>query len=459
MQRRSTAIAAIGALLLAAAAPASDAADIHHRPHRHQARGQSDGDAALRQEVEALKAQVQALQVRLDSQAQAQQQTAAQVQASAQQAQSAQAQAAQADVQGAQDRIDTIPGEVKTEVAREVPKPGWRANTKVGGLMFGDVSYIHNSSDGVAQPNTGTSYDIKRFYIILDHTFNDMFSANMTTDFTYDSGPAAATQLYIKKAYLQVKFSPALIVRLGAADLPWVPLVEDVYGYRYVENVMLARDGFGTTVDWGVHAFGSFGGGIFSYAVSAIDGSGYKKPAIGTANRVDNIDLEGRLSANVDHFIVAVGGYTGKLGHDVVGAPTFATAERADALIAYVNSRFRVGGEYFWAKNWNDVTQVNPALRNTSGGYSAFGSFNLTRKWAVFGRYDLVYPKDTATPAEHDRYFNVGVSFQPVEIVDLALVYKRDRVDDGLFSTSNGTIGGLRSGAYDEIGLFTRTRF
>ncbi len=42
-----------------------------------------------------------------------------------------------------------------------------------------------------------------------------------------------ASQLFIKKAYLQAKYDPAFTIRLGAADLPWVPFVEGIYGYRY----------------------------------------------------------------------------------------------------------------------------------------------------------------------------------------------------------------------------------
>ncbi len=54
----------------------------------------------------------------------------------------------------------------------------------------------------------GINFDIKRFYIGVDHTFNSMFSANVTTDTTYDSGSSTG-QIYIKKAYLQAKIDPA----------------------------------------------------------------------------------------------------------------------------------------------------------------------------------------------------------------------------------------------------------
>lgn len=238
-----------------------------------------------------------------------------------------------------------------------------------------------------------------------------------------------------------------------------MPFVEGLYGYRYVENTLIDRTKFGTSTDWGLHAFGTLPGGIVSYQVSVVDGNGFKKPATGVANRTDSVDVEGRLSATYDHFTAAVGGYAGKLGHDVVGTPTYNTAERFDAIVAYTNDRFRLGGEYFWARHWNDVTQPVESLTNTSDGLGAFASFNFTPKIALFGRYDYVRPQKDTAPSFHDNYFNLGVSYKPIKPLDFALVYKRDAVDDGLFSTSNGVIGGTVNGTYDEIGLFSQVNF
>jgi type II secretory pathway pseudopilin PulG len=450
--------AALGVLAASAFAGEAQARPVHH--HHVRAAAGSDDDE-LKLEVQELREQVHALEGRLDSQSQGQQQAQAQAQAAQSQAQAAQAQAqaAQLQAQTAQAQIQTLPTQVATEVKKDTPKKGWEANTKVGATMFGDISNINAKSDGVDQANNGTNYDIKRFYIIIDHKFNNVFSANVTTDFNYDSGPAAATQLYLKKAYLQAKLSDALVIRLGSADLPWVPFVEGVYGYRYVENVLIDRTKFGTSADWGVHVLGSLNNGMFNYAVSAVDGSGYKKPAIGTANRTDYIDLEGRANVNIAHFTAAVGGYTGKLGKEIAGVQTYHTAQRFDALLAYTDKRMRVGGEYFYAKDWNDVLQPDPAKTNSSDGYSVFASYNFTPKVAVFGRYDWVKPKRSTTPGETDNYFNVGVSYEPIQVVDFALLYKRDKVDDGLFSTSNGVIGGVKSGTYDEVGLFTQVKF
>ncbi len=459
MSRQTPYTAGAALIAIAAAVVAAPAEAKVIRRHAHHAVAPKPDPRE--EELRELRDEVKTLTARLDAK-DAQDQ---QAQAQTQQAQAA-AQAAVSQVQEVQTQTDaqikTIPAQVQTAVAA-IPKPkvGWWGDTSISGRMYYDVTSIDQKSDGVKQAQNGVNFDVKRFYVSVDHTFNKTFSADITTDFTYDSGPASATQLYIKKAYLQAKLSDALVIRLGSTDLPWVPFVEDIYGYRYVDNVMIDRTKFGTSADWGAHVMGKLpaGGVTINYAFSAVNGAGYKKPGIGTANRSKGIDLEGRVSASYMNFTAAVGGYTGKLGKDVEGLTTYNTAQRFDALLAYTDKRIRIGGEYFYAKDWNDVTQANPLLTNSSEGYSVFGSFKLTDQVGVFGRYDWVKPKrDTAT-AFDDNYFNVGVSFSPAKIVDFALVYKRDKVDNGLLSTSNGTIGGVVSGTYDEIGLWSQFRW
>ncbi|MEI9965556.1 MAG: hypothetical protein WDM92_13695 [Caulobacteraceae bacterium] len=87
------------------------------------------------------------------------------------------------------------------------------------------------------------------------------------------------------------------------------------------------------------------------------------------------------------------------------------------------------------------MTQANPALTNTTEGYSAFGSFKFNSQFGVFGRYDWVKPRRDTSPNMNDNYFNVGISYSPAKIVDFALVYKRDKIDSGAWGTSNGVIG------------------
>ena len=441
--------AALGAIIVAGAAPAQARAHKHAAAHKAAASGRDAVDPRDL-EIRALEAKVDALTQRLDAAESAQQ-------ATAQQAQSAQAAAANAltQSQAAQTQVASVQKQVPP--LENAIKTGWFANTKVSGKAYFNVSNIRQKSDGVDSAQNGTQAELKRFYLSVDHKFDNIFSANLTTDFRYSAnGTSKDVLVYVKKAYVQATLAPELYVRVGSADLPWVPFVEGLYGYRFVENTLIDRTKFGTSADWGVHAGGTFGKGIVSYAVSAINGAGYKT----LSRSSDSIDLEGRVSVNpIKPITLAVGAYTGKLGKSAANLPDSATPHRAtrfNAVAAYTDKRIRAGVEYFAAKNWNNVTS---AVSDKSNGWSAFGSFAFTPKILVFGRYDWVKPSRDINPDLKDHYFNVGLDFKPIAPLDLALVYKRDRARNGFISTSNGTIGGLDRGMYDEIGLFGQVAF
>jgi hypothetical protein len=450
VHHRLAAGAALGVIALAAAAPADAKAKAHRHTtvHKHHVDAR---DAKIRE----LEAKVDALTQRLDAQETAQQATAQQAQTAQAAATSAQTQAATALSQS--QAATTEVAQIKVTPLPKPPAPGWWGGTSISGKAFFNVSNIDQKSDGVASAQNGTQAELKRFYLIVDHKFNDVFSADLTTDFRYNTnGTSKDTLVYVKKAYLQAKLNPAFMLRVGAADLPWVPFVESVYGYRFVENTLIDRTKFGTSADWGVHVLGTFGNNLVSYQVSAINGMGYKTLTRGT----DTIDLEGRISVNpIKTVTLAVGGYTGKLGKSAANLPDTATphrAERFDALAAYTDKRIRAGVEYFAAKNWNNVTS---ASNDKSDGWSVFGSFAFTPQILAFGRYDWVKPSKDIKPALKDHYFNVGLDYKPIPPLDLALVYKRDRANNGTISTSNGTIGGVDHGTYDEFGLFGQFAF
>jgi hypothetical protein len=380
------------------------------------------------EQIAALQAQIQALQTQVNQLQAAQAATAAQVAAA--------------------------PAPVPVASAPKIDLPGWMKGTTISGKVFANVSSIDHESDGANLVDNGTQTELKRFYFGIDHKFNDTFSANLTTDFRYNSnGTSKDALVFVKKAYVQAKIAPEFFVRVGAADLPWIPFVESLYGYRFVEPVLADRTKFGTSTDWGVHVGGSFLDGKISYAASAINGAGYK-----TLSRNSNtIDLEGRISASpVKNVTLGVGGYSGKLGKSSDVTQTEHRATRWNAVAAYTNQRIRAGVEYFQAKNWNNVATL---AEDKSSGWSAFGSFAFTPKLAVFGRYDWVKPTKETNPALKENYFNVGLNYKPIKEIDLALVYKRDSARNGFISTANGTIGGLDKGTYDEFGIFSQFAF
>ncbi len=337
----------------------------------------------------------------------------------------------------------------------------WAANTKVGGKSYIDFTHIQQKTKGHAVDPTGYGADVKRFYLAIDHTFDEVWSGNLTTDFNYVSGDSE-TQLFVKKAYLQAKLSDAAVLRAGSADLPWVPYVEDMYGFRYVENTLIDRLKFGTSADWGLHAGGKLADGVLNYAVSAVNGNGYKNPS-----RSNTVDFSARVGVEpVKGLNVGADYYRGKLGQDTETGPGTRTASRWDAVVAYANPTFRVGAEYFNAQNYkattNPVLTANPS--DEANGYSVWASVNPTERVSLFARYDHAKPNKKTNSSLKDNYYNAGVSYVATKNVDIALVYKYEKVENGSISTSNGTIGDQAAvnpgdGTYSEIGVWSQLKF
>lgn len=315
----------------------------------------------------------------------------------------------------------------------------WADSTKINGVMYTDFTNIDQTSNGAKTNSSGNGLDVKRFYLSISHQFNDIWSANLTTDFNYSSVDGE-TQLFVKKAYVQGTFSKLATLQVGSANMPWIPFVEDWYGYRYVENTLTDRLHYANSADWGVHLLGD--NGMFNYQVSMVNGGGYKKPA-----RSNSVDFAGRLGFQpIKGLMIAVGGYSGDLGHDTASAsPVINTAHRYDAMVAYKANGLRLGAEYFHASNWNNVTSPKTDLAT---GYSLWGSYDFGPA-AIFARYDEAKPSKDLDSSLKDTYYNAGVSFPLTKGVDLALAYKHERLKDNT-STDTKT---------NEIGAWAQIKF
>jgi len=380
-------------------------------------------------------------------------------------------------------------------------------NTTVGSQVFADVSHISNEQAANSVAPDGTGFDVKRFYLIVDHMFNDVWSANLTTDAQYISSPSvsvttapvaagtkpvtvttsttnsgAVTEVFIKKLYLQAKFDDAFVLHAGSFSSPWTNFAEGLYSYRWIEKTTTDRLGFANTADWGLHATGSFGDTGVNYALSAVNGNGYKNPS-----RSKDVDFEGQANwVSPFGVTVGVGFYEGHLGQVTAANQDFDknTASRLNAAINYQWEGLRVGGEYFVAKNYKTVNSLTAGTFGTSaviattatgivpsdkaGGGSVWASYAFLEQYSVFARYDDTTLSKDRLSGLKDKYFNLGVGYKPIKQIDTALVYKYEKVDNGSTSISgadaNGsyTIGGtnaLTSGKFSEVGVYMAYKF
>lgn len=324
--------------------------------------------------------------------------------------------------------------------------------TKIQGRVFADFTSKENKTDaGVKSSDSGVGVDVKRFYFTLTHEFDKTWSAQFQSDIG-DQG-ARRYDVFVKKAYVQGKYSDALAVRVGSADTPWIPFAENMYTMRYFEQTITDTLGFGTSADWGVHVLGKFAGGKVDYQVSALNGKGYSNPT-----RTETVDFEGRVTIKpIAGFTLGLGGYSGKLGNETKTTPAKHTAERLNAFAGWTGSRVNVGVEYFQAKNWKNVTTD---ATDKADGYSIWAQFALNKTMRIFARYDQADPSKDLAPAKQITYYNLGFEKQFNKSVTGNIGYKYAETDGGAVSTGNGGVGaGAISGKYQEIGVWAVYNF
>jgi hypothetical protein len=215
--------------------------------------------------------------------------------------------------------------------------------------------------------------------------------------------------------------------------MPWIPYVENLYGFRYVEKTLTDRLSFGNSADWGLNASGKVAG-IVDYSVSGVDGGGFKNPT-----RTKRMDFEGRVGFTpFDNAVIAVGGYSGTLGKETQLVNAKHTADRVDFLAAYAKGNTRFGAEYFQAKNWNNVLTT---ATDKSDGYALWGSYGLGEMATIFARYDHAHTSKDLDPSLTDKYFNAGVEFALTKGLKIAAVYKNEDLKDHVNNTKTQELG------------------
>ena len=153
----------------------------------------------------------------------------------------------------------------KPVVAPAFPK------TTISGRAYADFSSKENKDKGtgVKTSDSGVGIDFKRFYFTVNHDFDAIWSAQFQSDIG-DQG-AKRYDVFVKKAFIQAKISPAAIFRLGSADTPWIPFVEGQYGLRYFEQTITDHLSYGASADWGIHFLGNVMNDKVSYQVSLLN--------------------------------------------------------------------------------------------------------------------------------------------------------------------------------------------
>jgi hypothetical protein len=191
----------------------------------------------------------------------------------------------------------------------------------------------------------GSVFSLERGYFRIEPTFNDKVKGRFNVDFFSDEDGLDGAGLKLKYAYLdfhevfpipESKISAGLIKHYFGTIYDWE--------YISIQKALEDKEKVASSTDYGLALYGYLPGGFGEYAVSLLNGEGYKKTGA-------DVDKEPEIDANLR--IIPIPGLT-------IGGSVLFESDESDRL-AYAGvghfskGPFELWGEYL-VSDMNDIT-------------------------------------------------------------------------------------------------------
>lgn len=126
---------------------------------------------------------------------------------------------------------------------------------KLSGLLFGDYFWMAENHDPDLEGENG--FWIRRIYLTYDRELSDSFSARVRLEMSGEGDFVSSAKMrpVVKDAYLEWERGEHAFTA-GISNTPTWALVEEVWGYRSVEQTPLDLQAFGSSRDFGIAAEG-----------------------------------------------------------------------------------------------------------------------------------------------------------------------------------------------------------
>jgi hypothetical protein len=158
---------------------------------------------------------------------------------------------------------------------------------KVGFTLFADYTYTDSppgkKADGSDfNPN---SFNVSRAYINVTGQLHHLFSFRITPDITRETGTGSSLNgsltFRLKYGYGQLNMDDWLVkgswARFGLQQTPYIDYAEGIYRYRFQSTIMVDRDGFLTSSDFGLSSHVNLPDNYGDVHVGFYNGDGYNK--------------------------------------------------------------------------------------------------------------------------------------------------------------------------------------
>ena len=350
--------------------------------------------------------------------------------------------------------------------------------TQASGDLF-DTDSTKDMTAAQARTNQGLAngFHTTRIYLNLLKEVNDQLSFRITTDQmtlrpdgTTEGTPFGLSgyggtgrgNLFIKFAYAQYKVAPALVIRAGLTQTPWIATEEERWTYRFLRPTFWDEQGVLTSSDMGISAIGTLFNKMVGYHFMFSNGEGYQNNSIDGRGYAG----QGRIDLNlVPGLTLSAFGLTETVHNGVEGW----NPDREIFFAMYAHPLFRIAAEYIMADdNHNNnpavIVATTPGSATGSKGPSTagprfdqargYGSWGWVRipgidALGIFARFYTIKPNST-TDAGKMTEINAGISYDlskelVLAIDDTVLSQKLLRVADGSIENFKDNIIGVRA--------------
>jgi hypothetical protein len=169
-----------------------------------------------------------------------------------------------------------------------VPPPDDTPSVRVGGTLF--IDYTKTLEPEVTDANgnrvSQDAFNVARAYINVTGQLNHVIAFRITPDITRESstGPSlAGSMVYrLKYGFVQINLDDWIkwrgsYARVGMIQTPYVEFEESIYRYRFQGPVMVDREGYMPSADFGASFRTQFPRGYGEFVGGLYNGEGYTR--------------------------------------------------------------------------------------------------------------------------------------------------------------------------------------
>lgn len=303
--------------------------------------------------------------------------------------------------------------------------PLFAGSAEVGGKLY--IGYFYELTDGNSTTRDSNYFHLTRFYLDVKgkHPFSEEGKAYIGYRLTTDAGDINKKgyyEVFIKFAFLEMgELLPGLKIRLGQIPTPWIGNEERIWGFRFIDPVMVDKFKYMSSADRGLGIV--YKAPFVDIEANIVNGEGYNKP-----ERTKHKDGMGRLSvypfAMMDNkyfkgFSILGYGHYGFYNEDTVrNRYIFGIAENTGVINFMVS--------YFIGQDGPSSKPVN-ANGISAHGFIDIGKLIFTdvkRSFGFFFRYDKLDP-NTDKADDGIQYMTGGIFTRPcvfIQSTDKAII-------------------------------------